>query len=149
MFQPLRAAIPAGNDAGRGPDVRHQVLAAGLQSHRVVRPTCVQKNARNGKVDQRRQRRDHQPNTRLLQRQGVDQAVESGGHDHAARHQDQQALKSAGKIFRLAVTIRVAGVRRQRGDAQHEQRHHGAAQIDKGFQRVGQQAHRAGQHPGQ
>ena len=53
-----------------------------------------------------------------------------------SRDEDEEPFRYAAKIFRLAVAVHMALIRRARGDRQHSQRHDRAYQVDERLDRI-------------
>lgn len=109
-------------------------------------PARGEQYARHDKVDDRRDQRDGESETELLQRLRVQQAVDRRTRNAERCDEDHPAFEAAREILRLVVTVGMIFVGRTRRNREHDERHTCANEIHDGLERVGKQPHRAG-HP--
>ena len=138
----------AHDDAERGPDVGHQVMAVGLEGDGLVAPARGQEHAGDAEVDQRGHAGDGEPQAGLLDRLGVEEAPPGRGGDGGRREQDEAALEGAGEVLGLAVPVGVLLVCRPGRDRQGEEGHQRGGQVDQRLEGVGEQADGAGDRVG-
>ena len=91
---------------------------------------------------------DQEAHPEVLQRLRVEEPLDGREHDQPGGDQDHQALEQGREVLRLAQAEVVPLVTRPRGRLQRHQRHHGGDDVDRGLQRIGEQAHRVGQEVG-
>ena len=139
----------ADDDAGRGPDVGEQVARVGLERDRAVLARLRQHAPGQHAVEHRA---DHRQRQAPAQRSAA--AAASTKRCTAAQMMASAAPRSAGPRSRWRNTRPCGGRRdgRRRPGARRRspsQREHRAGQVDERLHRVGQQADRIGDPPGQ
>ena len=140
---PRTPAPTAGHHADRGPDVRHQVLAVGLQHDRAVRrPVRNRIRATTKLTSEASERADAQP-SRAARGKQADDGVP--GDPPAATMRMNIPSRPLEKILDLVVPVGVRFVHRAGGVPQRKVRRHRRHQVDERLGRVGQQADGTGQ----
>jgi hypothetical protein len=145
---------PAGDGDGahaqqhaRGrPHVRHEVIRIGFERDRLVLPACSEQYARDGEVDERRDERQREPDSELLEWFRVKQAIDRRSGDAERREQYERAFDTARQVLGLVVSVRMVFVRRARSDGDRDEGHTRGRKIDQRLERVRKQPHRAGEH---
>jgi hypothetical protein len=81
------------------------VLAVGAQGRRAQATPATQQNQPDCAVDARRHQSDRKPDTEIFERLRLQQPSYRGNSYPDSRHDDQDALQSAGEVLCLGVAV--------------------------------------------
>jgi len=139
----------ANKHPGGGPDIGEQMVSIRPQGDRIEAPRRLEQHPGHQGIDGGGSQGDSQTDAQLLQGLGILKAPDGGVDDRQRSRHDQHAFQAAGEVLGLEMAVVMGAIGGLSGQGQCPEGADGGNQVDPGLHGIGEEAHRAGEAPGQ